>query len=63
MLLNTEPVEHFQEMQYYSINSAKTRYNKRLQKLDFLESENKTLLEKIEDLQTTLKINKSIIQN
>lgn len=45
------------------MNSTRSHQDKRNQKITFLENENKNLLQMVEDLQTTLKINKGIIKN
>lgn len=45
------------------MNSTRTMNDKRSLKIAFLENENKNLISMIEDLQTTLKINKNIIKN
>ena len=47
----------------YSMNSTRTMQDKRVMKIMYLENENKNLITMIEDLQTTLKINKGIIKN
>lgn len=51
------------DSQNYSMNSTRTIQDKRVMKIIYLENENKNLLGTIEDLQTTLKINKGIIKN
>ncbi len=52
------------DSQNYSMNTTtRTQMDKRVMKINFLELENKNMLQMIEDLQTTLKINKGIIKN
>lgn len=52
------------DSQNYSMNTTtRTQQDKRIMKINFLELENKNLIQMIEDLQTTLKINKGIIKN
>ncbi len=43
--------------------STRTAQDKRNMKITFLENENKQLMDLVEDLKTTLKINKGIIKN
>jgi hypothetical protein len=50
------------DSQNYSMASTRTMHDKRAMKIQFLEQENKSLTEMVEDLRTTLKINKSIIK-
>ena len=45
------------------MNTTRTLADKRIMKINFLELENKNMIQMIEDLQTTLKINKGIIKN
>ncbi len=54
---------YYNDSQNYSMNSTRTHQDKRNQKITFLENENKNLLQMVEDLQTTLKINKGIIKS
>lgn len=51
------------DSQNYSMNSTRTAQDKRIMKIAFLENENRNLITVIEDLQTSLKINKGIIKN
>lgn len=51
------------DSQNYSMNSTRTIQDKRVMKILYLENENRNLLSTIEDLQTSLKINKGIIKN
>ena len=46
----------------YSMNSTRTMQDKRVMKIIYLENENKNLCQIIEDLQTTIKINKGIVK-
>lgn len=51
------------DSQNYSMNTTRTLADKRIMKINYLELENKNLIQMVEDLQTTLKINKGIIKN
>ncbi len=51
------------DTQNYSMNSTRTMQDKRVLKITYLESENKQLISMIDDLKTTLKINKGIIKS
>lgn len=51
------------DSQNYSMNTTRTINDKKNLKLTFLENENKALNDTVEDLKTTLKINKGIIKN
>lgn len=51
------------DTQNYSMNTTRALQDKRIMKITFLENENKQLMNLIEDLKTTLKINKGIIKN
>jgi hypothetical protein len=51
------------DSQNYSMASSRTLQDKRIMKITFLESENKNLITLVEDLQTSLKINKGIIRS
>ena len=51
------------DSQNYSMSSTRTVQEKRGLKIAFLENENRNLVQMVEDLQVTLKINKGIIKN
>ena len=51
------------DSQNYSMASSRTAQDKRVMKINFLENENKQLMDMIEDLKTNLQINKGIIKN
>ena len=51
------------DSQNYSMNSTRTVQEKRGLKIAFLENENRNLVQMVEDLHVTLKINKGIIKN
>lgn len=51
------------DSQNYSMNSTRSVQDKKQLKIAFLENENRNLNSMIEDLQTSLKINKNIIKN
>jgi len=51
------------DTQNYSLNSTRAMQDKRVMKITFLENENKQMMDLVEDLKTSLKINKGIIKN
>lgn len=51
------------DTQNYSMNTTRAMQDKRIMKITYLENENKQLFNTLEDLKTTLKINKGIIKN
>jgi len=51
------------DSQSISMSSSRTMQDKRSMKIQFLESENKNLVQMAEDLQQSLKINKGIIRS
>lgn len=52
------------DSQNYSMNTTtRTMADKRVMKITFLENENRQLMDLIEDMKTSLQINKGIIKN
>jgi hypothetical protein len=45
------------------MNSTRTAMDKRVMKITYLETENRALSDLVEDLKTSLRINKGIIKN
>jgi hypothetical protein len=63
MTTNGQDQLNMSDSQNYSMNSTRTIQDKRGIKIAFMENENRNLSQMVEDLQTTLKINKGIIKN